>query len=405
MTRVGFLFNHDAAHQVMHAAPAAFALAHRYLEIEVRIFVTTAAEAEAVAQLEQEGGESPAQIERLEAPAIARRLDRLTGNAFLVKRFGVLRRHRARFADLDMLVAPDKTCLVLKRWLGARCPRLVHVFHGAGDRAGGFQGVGKFDFCLLPGPKYEARLLEEGRLRPGHYAVAGYPKLERYADLPSPVLFESARPTVLYTPHFDPRLSSWYKWGPGILRWFAQSQRFNLIFAPHVLLFRRRWHISTEGGLPKRTPAIPAVAYEASNILVDKGSRASVDMTYTRAADIYLGDMSSQVYEFLSRPRPCIFLDCSLADWRNSPDFRCWRTGEVVSSPDRLPAALERALADPDRYRDEQERAFSEAFDLNATPSAVRAADALAEYLGVISRRAEDAGPVATVSAGLTPRR
>lgn len=383
MTRVGFLFNHDAAHQVMHAAPAAFALAQRYPDLDVRIFVTTVAEADAVAQLAQDGSESTLQVERLEPPSVARSLDRLTGNAFLIKRIGVLRRHRARFADVDMLVTPDKTSLVLKRWLGRKCPLLVHAFHGAGDRAGGFQGVDKFDLCLLPGKKYESRLLAEGRIRPGHYAVAGYPKLERYAPLPRPKLFASDRPTVLYTPHFDTRLSSWYKWGPSIFRWFAESERFNLIFAPHVLLFRRRWHISTEGGFPKRTPAIPAVARDASNILVDTGSHASVDMTYTRAADIYLGDMSSQVYEFLHRPRPCVFLNCSRAAWRGEPDFRCWQTGEVIESLSRLPEALERALAEPDRYRAEQIQAFSEAFDLNETPSGVRAADALASYLEI----------------------
>jgi len=381
MTRVGFLFNHDAAHQVMHAAPAAFALAQRYRDLDVRVFVTTAAEAEAVAQIARDDEASRVHVERVEPSSTARRLDRLTGNAFLIKRIGVLRRHRARFADFDMLVTPDKTSLVLKRWLGRSCPLLVHAFHGAGDRAGGFQGVGGFDFCLLPGKKYESRLLEEGRIRPGHYAVAGYPKLERYAPLPRPKLFANDRPTALYTPHFDTRLSSWYKWGPSILRWFARSERFNLIFAPHVLLFRRRWHISTEGGFPKRTAAIPAVAHDAPNILVDTGSQASVDMTYTRAADIYLGDMSSQVYEFLYWPRPCVFLNCNRAVWRGDPDFRCWHTGEVIESLPRLPEALERALAQPDCYRAEQLKAFSEAFDLNETPSAVRAADALASYL------------------------
>lgn len=29
-------------------------------------------------------------------------------------------------------------------------------------------------------------------------------------------------------------------------------------------------------------------------------------MTYTPAADIYLGDVSSQSYEFLLDPRPCL---------------------------------------------------------------------------------------------------
>jgi len=382
VTAVGFLFNHDAAHQVMHAAPAAFELARRYPEIAVRLLVTTDAEEAAVRAAAGDDPETPARIERLRVPPAAIRFDRLTGNAFLLKRIAALRANRKRLAGFDMLAAPDKTCLVLRRWLGEECPILVHTFHGAGDRAGGFQGIAGFDYCLLPGRKYEDRLLAEGRIRPGRYAVVGYAKLEEYGALPAPELFASDRPSVLYTPHFDPGLSSWYRWGPAILRHFAEREDLNLIFAPHVLLFRRRWHISTEGGRPRRTPPIPRAAREADNILIDSGSRASVDMTYTRAGDIYLGDVSSQVYEFLYRPRPCIFLNAAGAAWQGNPDFRAWQTGEVIDRLADLPAALERARAAPERYRAEQERAFAEAFDLTETPSAVRAADALAGFLG-----------------------
>jgi len=390
-TRVGFLFNHDAAHQVMHAAPAAFELARRNPAVDVSIIVTTEAEAAAVADVARDYPGSPCRLERADPPGAATRLDRLTGNAFLLKRIGVLRRHRSRFAELDMLVAPDKTSLMLKRWLGRDCPAMVHTFHGAGDRAGGFQGIGGFDYCLLPGRKYESRLLAEGRIRAGCYAVVGYAKLEKYGPLPPPRLFDSDRPTVLYTPHFDPALSSWYGWGPKILERFAAADEFNLIFAPHVLLFRRRWHISTEGGRPRRTPKVPEAARAAANILVDPGSQASVDMTYTRAADIYLGDVSSQVYEFLYRPRPCIFLNRSRADWHGNPDFRCWQTGEVLECLEDLPAALERARCAPDRFRAEQEAARDEAFDLGDTPAAVRAADALAGFLGVTGDEAAKA--------------
>jgi len=411
MTRVGFLFNHDAAHQVMHAAPAAFEMAYRYPAIDVHILVTTEAEADAVAELAKTYPDELLPIERMEPPPAAHRLDRLTGNAFLLKRLGVLRRYRRHLAGFDMLVVPDKTSLFLKRWLGADCPRLVHAFHGAGDRAGGFQGVEKFDFCLLPGRKYESRLLAEGRIREHDYAVVGYSKLERCATLRAPRFFSDDRPTVLYTPHFDTFLSSWYEWGPHILESFAASDHFNLIFAPHVLLFRRRWHLSTEGGRPKRTPKIPKLACSAPNILIDTGSQASVDMTYTRAADLYLGDMSSQVYEFLYHPRPCIFLNRQSIDWQGDPDFRCWHTGDVIDRLEDLPDALERAVAEPQRYRVEQETAFSEAFDLSETPSAVRAADALAAYLGsgascpVVEGTEQDVAFSRSSYPDVTPRR
>ena len=40
-------------------------------------------------------------------------------------------------------------------------------------------------------------------------------------------------------------------------------------------------------------------------------------MTYTKQADIYLGDVSSQVYEFMLKPRPCIFFNPENINYKN----------------------------------------------------------------------------------------
>ncbi len=381
MIRIGFLLNHDAAHQVMHSIPTAFELARRKPQVSVVIINTTAAEADAVERIAADYPDASCQIELAEPPAYASLFDKLTGHALLAKRFGVLWRHRALFRTLDVLVVPDKTSLVLKRWLGADCPLIINTFHGAGDRSGGYRGVTGFDYHLLPGRKYEARMLAEGMVDPNRYSVVGYVKFDRLRNTPRPELFSNDRPTVLYAPHFDPRFSSWYGWGESILRFFADNPDFNLIFAPHVLLYRRRWHISTEGGLPRRTPPVPEFARHAANIIVDPGSLASIDMTYTRAADIYLGDVSSLVYEFLIEPKPCVFLNRTGANWQDNDNFRFWSTGEVIDSLSELPAALARTQTDPLRYRAEQERATAEAFDLTDTPSSIRAADAIIKFL------------------------
>lgn len=391
MMRVGFLLNHDAAHQVMHSVPVAFELARRCPDITIVIISTTQAEEEAVADIAADYPGVSCEYRMAEPPGYAALFDKLTGHALLAKRFGVLWRHRELFRSLDALVVPDKTSLVLKRWLGDDCPILVNTFHGAGDRSGGYKGVAGFDYHLLPGRKYEQRMLAEGLVDPERYTVVGYVKFDRMRKTERPRLFSNDRPIVLYAPHFDPKFSSWYgRWGVSILEYFAGNSDFNLVFAPHVLLYQRRWHISTEGGLPHRTPRIPEFAFRASNILVDPGSIASIDMTYTRAADIYMGDVSSLVYEFLVEPRPCIFVNRSGADWKDNENFRFWRTGEVIDTLDELPRALERARSEPDRYREEQERAIAEAFDLTGTPSAVRAADAIVRFLADDSRVASD---------------
>ena len=381
MSRIGFLLNHDAAHQVMHSVPTAFELARRQPQLSIIIICTTKPEAEAIAKIASDYPDVSCQIEMIEPPVYSTLFDKLTGHALLAKRFGVLWRYRDLFRTLDVLVVPDKTSLFLKRWLGTECPLIINTFHGAGDRSGGYKGVAGFDYHLLPGRKYEARMLSEGMVTPDKYTVVGYVKFDRIGNTPRPKLFANDQPTVLYAPHFDPKFSSWYDWGEQILDYFRENKDYNLIFAPHVLLYRRRWHISTEGGLPRRTPAIPDMARHASNIIVDPGSVASIDMTYTRAADIYLGDVSSLVYEFLIEPRPAIFLNRARANWQDNDNFRFWSTGDVLESLSDLPTALARCRSEPLRYRKEQEHAIAQAFDLSDTPSAVRAADAIAGFL------------------------
>jgi hypothetical protein len=105
-------------------------------------------------------------------------------------------------------------------------------------------------------------------------------------------------------------------------------------------------------------------------------------MTYADAADVYVGDVSSQLYEFLVRPRPCIFLNAHGIAWQNDPFYLGWRCGPVIESIEQLPAALARSTADGETFLAEQRRLFAHTFDLDADhPSACRAADAIVAFL------------------------
>jgi hypothetical protein len=120
------------------------------------------------------------------------------------------------------------------------------------------------------------------------------------------------------------------------------------------------------------------------NMLMDTGSMASIDMTYTLAADIYLGDVSSQVYEFLWRPRPCLFLDAHGVDgWQDDPNYRFWHTGQVLRDTAELAPALARASLLQHDYVAAQRQLFAETFDAQAVPASIRAADAIAEFYGL----------------------
>ncbi|MGN6124594.1 MAG: hypothetical protein ACTHOJ_16755, partial [Sphingomonas oligoaromativorans] len=132
------------------------------------------------------------------------------------------------------------------------------------------------------------------------------------------------------------------------------------------------------------------------------GSRASTDMSYTSAADIYLGDVSSQVYEFLHRPRPCLFLNSQNAEWRGNPNSAHWQTGEVIADPTDLGAALDRAVAEHVHYLPMQQELFRRSFDLTEESSADRAAKAI---LGSLARPVQQIVPAISSGAGRHSKR
>jgi len=383
MKRVGFLLNHDATHQIMHIAPIAFELALRYPELDAIVLYTSAEERAAVERIAGWFPGARFHLRQVAPPLYARVLDRLSGRALPAKRLGVLWHHRDTFRQLDALVVPEKTSLKLRSLLRESCPRLINIRHGAGDRRTGNldASMQQFDFHLLPGRKYERQAKAAGIVGRNDYAVVGYPKLDLCRRADPPALFDNKRPTIVYAPHFDPGLSSWYDWGAAILKQFAGHAQYNLIFAPHILLFRRRWHISPHSRRVRRTGRPPGAAFAAENIIIDLDSPALVDMTYLRAADIYLGDVSSQVYEFLYHPRPCVFLNPGRVRWRDKDTFRYWRCGPVVDQLEALEQTLSQAQANHANYRAEQQRAFEQAFELGDRPSATRAADAIAGFL------------------------
>jgi hypothetical protein len=137
------------------------------------------------------------------------------------------------------------------------------------------------------------------------------------------------------------------------------------------------------------------------NVWIDKGSAASSDMSYMLAADIYLGDASSQVYEFLLQPRPCIFLNGHQVDWHGDPFYFHWTLGQVV---DDVPGQLGQALAQAARTHADfllpQRAAFEYTFLRGFEQSAARrGADAIAEFLERRNRKAPRAGSAGAMCA------
>lgn len=384
MTRhIGFLFNHDTDHQVRHLAPMVPALAALGADVKISVMATTRDQLEVARTII--GNQVPCYFHLLNVPSIIELLDRAFKKIAPFKRVAALKSNLDFFRNLDALVVPERTSLMLKDRFGLKDLKMVRVCHGAGDRDVAWSGnISKFDYVMLPGPKHHSRMLELGLVQPENSSVIGYMKFDSLMNEPKPQLpFKEDRPTVLYNPHFDPYLSSWYDMGLDVLEYFADNQEFNLIFAPHIMLFQRRIHTSLANKVARWRKELPKHFSKYDNILIDTGSKACTDMTYTRAADIYLGDVSSQVYEFIAQPRPCVFLNTHGAEWKNNPLYKFWSMGPVASSVTELHNALHISIESQSFYNKTQARLFKESIDLQNKPSAERAAEALAAFMDI----------------------
>lgn len=379
--QVGVLLNHYEAHQVPHVVPYAFALSRLRPDWRVRILCSTGAEAALAARIGALYPGHAAGIERLAVPLHCRLIDPAARQVAFYRKGAVRRANRRRLAAFDALLVPELSSLALRRESGGAAPALIFTGHGAGDVYANPFGmfdprVSAFDLVLLQGGRIAADLRRHGRLGETPVAVAGYPKFET-VRWERPRLFDDDAPVVLYNPTQNPRGTSWHRFGTAVLDAFAARDDLNLIFAPHALLFRRR--LGRGARLPRRVRT-------GRRMIVDTASPAAFDMTYTRAADLYLGDQSSQVYEFIREPRPCVFLNPGETGWRGNPDYRSWGFGPVVERIADLMPAIEAALGDFARWRPAQEAAL--AADMPGpdapfprAPASERGARAITEFL------------------------
>lgn len=279
----------------------------------------------------------------------------------------------AKLGGFDALVVPERTTLFLKR-LGLKHPKFIHTSHGGGghDKANDPR-LSEFDLLLIPNENRLQRMAAAGNVRPGGAAVIGYVKFDMVRRLSEqrPPLFKNGRPIVLYNPHHRAGTSSWSNIGKAVLDHFANQAEYNLVFAPHVRLF--------DPPLSHEAEFAPYQGME--HIRIDLGSTASIDMTYTLAADIYLGDISSQVLEFLIKPRPCIFLNPRRIAWRDDPSFVYWHLGPVVEDISALADAIATREAWLPGYLPAQRDAYEAAFPPLDEPAPDRAARAIAGFL------------------------
>jgi len=387
---VTFLFNHDAGHQVAHLAGIAGAFALR--EKAFRAVIAFGSE---TTRKEVEKLLTPEQIAALEwqplaLPEMLRMLTKGLNRLVPVHRILRLYWHNAILRKSAAIVSTERTCLTLKRhWAKFRrrdhCPAFVCVPHGSGDRNVSVHPAFRdFDLLMVSGQKVVDQMVEAGASTAERCRIIGYAKFDILRGRTPEAFFDNDKPTFLYNPHFDPHMSSWYDHGADILQFFYENpDRYNLIFAPHVMLFYKKVHISPEYRVTRKRPDIDPKYYDAPNIRIDVDSPRLFDMSYTLSADAYIGDVSSQVYEFLYRPRACFFIDThSITAPGAPPEYDFWNNGPVVRTAKQLIPLLPDYVKIAAQYRDAQEQRMAYTADQSdPRPASERGADALGRYI------------------------
>lgn len=341
------------AHQIYHWLPAALALSRRH-GVKVSVLSPSRAILGLIASYDPAARLS---LIKLRNPSI--RADSLfhmpKRTQTLLLNYDIIRR-------FPILATSEVTSSKLRRMPGFRS-RMICIKHGAGDGERGYdRRHAAYDLTIVGGQKDRRRLIERGLVTSENCRIGGYAKFELRAQPRH--LFDNDLPTVLYNPHFDREVSSWMKAGPAILQALEGLTGWNVIIAPHVKMAKNNISIQTC----------------SPHIRVDMGSKSSIDMSYTVSADIYMGDASSQVYEFLLTPRPCVFLNPARHDWKTDPAVAHWHFGQVVENMNDIQAALDRAAALQHSFVDAQNVAIVDSLEQSLTPASERQADIILDF-------------------------
>ena len=327
-------------HHILHLIPIVSELELRD-NVNVTVFVRFAAEKEICKKVLELLGCNNSNVQILKYSSTF--IDLFKKKKPVHKKKPYLLRNLKLFETLDALIVAERTSTYLLS-LSKSLPPLIHIPHGAGDGAKSYDPrIKDFDYVLVAGEKDRQRMIDDNLVTAENCYVTGYikPFAVRRMDLPLPQLFKNKNPIVFYNAHFNLELSSWPQFGKDLLDAFSHQKDMNFIFAPHMRLFQNA---------PKEIRQSLEAYGRFENIHIDLGSERSTDMSYTRLADIYLGDVSSQIYEFLSRPKPCVFIGDKDVAWKDNPDYAHWKYGDVCHNVDGAIKALTAAKDNHGHY-------------------------------------------------------
>lgn len=277
-----------------------------------------------------------------------------------------------KLREANAIVAPLYDYIFLKRIFPYKY--YIYSTHGMPSSEYALSNkITQFDLFFLFGERDRLERKRRGQLTKSNHAMVGFIKYDLIKNTPKYSCFNNDKPIILYNPHWNPEITSYYKVGHRIIDFFTVNDGYNLIFAPHVKLGQK--NVLLKKKLKK---------YEFyTNIIIDLGSQACIDMSYTRYADIYLGDVSSQAIEFIFiNPRPCLFLD--LHDIKAKPNLKpiTWGFGPVYNDIDNFSEKINQAYKlHRSQYKETQTMKSKTMFFKGSKSPSVLAAGAISTLL------------------------
>lgn len=219
-------------------------------------------------------------------------------------------------------------------------PKLIYTNHGTGDGEYGFgSGLRSMDMILVAGEKMRSQIENQPIFRNGlpfEIVEVGYPKFDFLnvdifgKELNCPKIFENDKPVLLYNPHWMEELNSFNIFGSSLIKWVEKTGRYNMIVNPHPLF----WRFNRKNSKYLRN------INNSKNVYVNQDKLIAADMSLMHTADVYVGDVSSSVYEWLKFDRPILFLNNGVEDWESNPHYSMWSFGPVASDVNEMKGIL-----------------------------------------------------------------
>ncbi|MEW4468745.1 hypothetical protein AB1K62_13035 [Parasphingorhabdus sp. JC815] len=276
-------------------------------------------------------------------------------------------------AGYKAVVVAEQTSLWLPKLLG-RFTRLIPPFiftiHGIGPIAHGrWKRLLSASKALVCNEILCQELRDLG-MAEDRVEITGYAKSAFRQVTVNRNLFCENRPIILYSPHWQPARSSWPQWGREVLKQLVTDGRWNIIFAPHQRI------VETDDQLVSFLRNFG----KHDNLHVDLDSFAMVDGSYTRMADVYLGDSSSQVVEFLISSRPVVLLQPPAMTHLYAQKAGYNVLGETVTDASRILDAIAEAPEKFAAYKEAQKAFADSALGQTGPDAAYRAAEIVAGF-------------------------